>query len=362
MRIIYCITRSEWGGAQEHLYQLAKDQKRRGNEVFVISGENGELLTRLGKEHIRTIVLPSLQRSINPFKDLLAVWDLIQLVRKIKPKILHVHSSKAGFIGRITGEILNIPTVYTVHGWSFTNPNLGWFQRKILIIIEKFMRRCTKYYIFVSKFDYNTAKQLKIMTSNNGEVIYNGVKDPKRNKKKVSNPETIKIVMIARFSQQKDQITLIRALKLLNCSSYKTLFVGDGPTMADSMKIADELKLRDEIDFLGFQRNVGMFLEQSDVCVLSTNYEGLPISLIEAMSYGLPIVATNVGGNSELIKDGVNGYLTDGSAQDLADKIKLVTSNIATLGNESYKRFIEQFQIETMLNAINHVYEKKLGV
>ncbi|EEJ39686.1 glycosyltransferase, group 1 family protein, partial [Limosilactobacillus vaginalis DSM 5837 = ATCC 49540] len=115
--------------------------------------------------------------------------------------------------------------------------------------------------------------------------------------------------MVARFSKQKDQETLIRAVKELPSDKYQLTFVGAGETLQQNQRLVSKFNLESNVKFIGFREDINKVLEKKDIFVLSTHYEGLPISIIEAMAYGLPVLATDVGGNSEMVKNNINGFL-----------------------------------------------------
>ncbi|WP_113928344.1 glycosyltransferase [Bacillus sp. P14.5] len=167
--------------------------------------------------------------------------------------------------------------------------------------------------------------------------------------------------MVARFSAQKDYKTLIQSITKVE-GDFRVRLVGDGELIGEIKQIVLQLNLSDKVEFLGKRNDVIDLLRESDVFILSTNYEGLPISIIEAMSQGLPVVATDVGGVNELIADNKNGYLVRRKDSDqLAEKIKNLISDQAlrnSMGDESYKRFRDKFTSKVMLDKTFNVYEE----
>lgn len=361
MKIMYCITSSSWGGAQLHVLELCQDQIRRGNKVYFVVGNSGLLLDRIKQiKGVCIYVLPSLHREISPLNDIRAVFQLRRLIKKIKPDILHLHSSKAGTIGRLSAVGLNCKVVFTVHGWAFTDGNGGKYKRSLYRFIERRMEPLTNVYICVSKYDKKIGYRDKVLKeTDNVFVINNGV--PKHSlKKKEEIKLPIKIIMVARFSPQKDQEMLIRALERTNKSKFQLSFVGDGETLEHNKKLVKRLRLEDNVKFYGFKQNVIKYLEKNDLYVLTTHYEGLPISIIEAMSCSLPIIASNVGGNSELVQDGFNGFLVS-STQSLENRLNTFLKNpklLRKMGDNSFKSFNEKFELARCLEAVNNCYEQ----
>jgi glycosyltransferase involved in cell wall biosynthesis len=366
MKIMYCITNASWGGAQLHVLELCRDQIIRGNEVIFIVGSEGVLLDKVKEiEGVKVILLSSLVREVNVIKDVQVIRDLRKLILKEKPDILHLHSSKAGTVGRIAAINLPVFTVFTVHGWAFTNGAGSNFKKNLYKIVEKIVSPLTNLFICVSEYDYNLGINESVISkkNNNAITIWNGVPRPINNYKK-ENSSLVRLVMTARFSKQKDQKTLIYALNKIRDLNFHMIFVGEGETFEENIKLVRDLNLKNKIDFVGFKDNVIPFLIQSDIYILSTHYEGLPISVIEAMSYSLPILVTDVGGDSELVDDGINGFLCKSNdINDLAIKLKLLVTDkekIKSFGENSYKKYYDGFRLECMLTKINEEYKKLL--
>ncbi len=363
MKILYCITSSSWGGAQLHVLELCQDQVNRGNEVVFVVGNEGPLLDKVRRiPQVKTIVLKTLHREISPLNDIKAIFELRNIIKKEKPDIVHLHSSKAGTIGRLANIGLKSKAVFTVHGWAFTDGISSKRKKGIFRLIEKLVAPFSDLIICVSEYDYKIGMRDRVINHRNAVVIHNGVPSPQNFnvfERIVHNP--VKLVMTARFSPQKDQETLINAVSKLNKDDYKLIFVGDGETLDANKALVKELQLQDNIDFVGFKKDVTPYLKNSDIYILSTKYEGLPISIIEAMSYGLPIIATNVGGNSELVIN--NGYLVN-NEDELINALDTLISNrkqIKLFGEESYRMFKDEYLLQRCMDKTNAQYNKLLN-
>lgn len=362
MKILYCITSASWGGAQLHVLELCADQLKRGNEVIFIVGNEGPLLDKVKKlKGLKIIFLPSLVREINPINDMKAIIELRKIIKKESPDIVHLHSSKAGVVGRIAaiGLRKRVKVIFTVHGWAFTDGVSSTLKKHLYRKIEKSVARFTDLFICVSNYDAKIGKRDGVLNNkSNVVVIHNGSPLPQQNAVNYSIHSPIRLVMIARFSHQKDQKTLINAVAKLPKSDYRLTFVGDGETLNTNKKIVSNLNLNKNIKFVGFKDDVSKELIENDVYILSTHYEGLPISIIEAMSYGLPILATDVGGNSEMVINNINGFLFS-SEEQLVDKLKYIIKNknlIKKWGQESFNIFTREYSLSNCLNKINDAY------
>ena len=136
------------------------------------------------------------------------------------------------------------------------------------------------------------------------------IKLNKNIKKKIYKKKSLKILTVGRLTAQKDHITLLKSLNMIkNNKKWKCTLLGDGPKCNQIKFLAKEYGLQDRVIFKGFIDNVGSFLSDSDIFVLSTNWEGLPITLIEAAAHGLPIISTDVGGCAEVVHHGLNGFI-----------------------------------------------------
>ena len=362
MKILYCITSSSWGGAQLHVLELCADQLARGNEVTFIVGNKGPLLDKVKQlKGVKVILLPSLVREISPTNDIKAIVELRKIIKSESPDIVHLHSSKAGVIGRVSsiGLRKKIKVIFTVHGWAFTDGVSSRLKKSLYRIIEKSVRHFTDLFICVSYYDEKIGKRDKVLDStSNVKVIHNGSTTPSEQSINYSVHMPLRLVMIARFSPQKDQETLINAVTKLPKDSYKLTFVGDGETLQTNKELVSKYGLNHNIKFAGFKDDISDELINNDVYILSTHYEGLPISIIEAISYGLPILATNVGGNSEMLENNINGFLFT-SKDELAEKLNYLINNPETvkkMGQESYRIFSDEYSLSQCLTKINNSY------
>lgn len=364
MKIMYCITSASWGGAQLNVLELCQNQISRGNSVIFVVGNEGPLLNKVRNiDGVKVILMKSLHREVNFCYDIRAIFELRMLLKKERPDILHLHSSKAGTLGRVAAIGLPVKTVFTVHGWAFTE-GIGSRKKQVIFrLIERTMEPFTDLFICVSKFDYEIGLNKHVLKARNKKaiVVHNGAPQSVSitpEDKKIHNP--LRFVMTARFSEQKDQETLIKALNDNKMFDFEMVFVGDGSTFQKNMKLCEDLGLVDKIKFVGFKNDVTNYLRRSDVYVLSTLYEGLPISIIEAMSYGLPVIASEVGGNAELVKNGYNGFLVKRKDyKDLAEKLKyflLNPSQAGVFGENSLKIYTEDFSLNEMLDRVNSEY------
>lgn len=361
MRICYIITRSDSiGGAQLHVLDLARYFQSLGHSTHVICGGTGpftELLRNVGIDYTS---IGSLVREIHPLKDLTATRELQRAVQSLSPDLIHAHSSKAGILGRLIGQRLQIPTVFTAHGWSFAS-GIPLVRRTLYRYAEWWAARFPGTIITVSDYDRNYAYSQRVVPKTKMVTVRYGVMDkPRLVRQNVACEKPPLLTMVARFEPQKDQLTLIDALGRLRDLPWNLQFVGGGPLQARAERRVNELGLESRVAFLGYRSDVPALLESSDLFLLITNWEGLPISILEAMRAGLPVIASNVDGVGELVADGVSGYLVPRKdPAKLAERLRNMLTNrelLRTFGSTGRKRYEENFQLSRMARETHRVY------
>lgn len=360
MKLLYFITRSEWGGAQAHLFELIKYEHTLGNEVVVLVGDEGVFTEKVRQlNNVKLYVLKNMVHQINPIKDIQATIEVGKIYKEEQPDVIHLHSSKAGAIGRLAKNKGKAKVIFTAHGWAFTE-NVNERKRKIYRNVEKFLMKYTDRVICVSKYDYNLGVKMNVISPDNALVVYNGCEIPTEIRP-FQAKDQLTILMVARFSHPKDQEMLVKAVKNMKNQAQVTVsLVGDGELLAGCKELVEELGMEESVNFLGYQEDVDRYLNEADIFCLTSNYEGLPISIIEAMRLCLPVVATNVGGIPELVST-ENGFLVERKDYlKLAENLdKMIDDNLLeSLGLKSYEKAKSLFSIEEMFERTHAEYVK----
>jgi glycosyltransferase involved in cell wall biosynthesis len=360
--LLFIITKSDLGGAQGNVYDLISNFHK-DCEVHLAVGSPGHLTEDVSALGVPIHIIPSLTRSIKLFGDYNAVKECISLINKIKPDIIHAHSSKAGAIGRIAGWITKTPTVFTAHGWGFT-PGTPKLRRNIALIAERLLAPISTKLICVSESDRQLAKSLGVGNDKSLAVVRCGIENIPVT---IANPaqQPPRLIMVARFNEQKDQETLLKAVAQIKNLDFHLDLVGSGISLELCKKLAQSLEISDKVSFLGDRTDVPELLAKSQIFILSTHYEGLPISILEAMRAGLPVVATSVNGIPEEIEDGKTGFLVPRQdAKTLAEALlKLIqTPEIRQqMGEAAREKFLLEFTIDRMVNETRNVYQLVLA-
>lgn len=345
MKIMLVITRSELGGAQTVVVQLA-NYLSKCHDVVLVAGEGDGKMWDMVDDKVIKESCPHLQRSISLKNDILAAIELRKLYRKHRPDIIHLHSSKAGTLGRLVFPTKKV--VYTVHG--FDSIRLAF--RKLLPV-ERFLQRWCRAIVGVSNYDERNLINDGI--TRNVSTVYNGITTPNTTNL-IDIPELKRykkvVLSIARVSAPKLPKLFIDVARLLH--DYGFVWIGN------LEEVTEYGELPANCHFVGNIPNAGAYCSQADLFMLASNYEGLPMVIIEAMSMGLPVVASDVGGVSEIVRNDINGYTLPNQAELFAQKIEAILSNDELYGKfakNSLEIFEKELTIERMANGYLEVYK-----
>jgi glycosyltransferase involved in cell wall biosynthesis len=364
MRIVQLITGSaDFGGAQAHVRDLAVGIRAHGHECVVVTGPPDGLFSDQLRAHgIVVHVLPHLRKALHPINDPLALVELVAKLRKLKPELVAAHTAKAGFLGRVACALLGIPCVFTPHGWSIVDRASGKINHTFKAL-ERLGGMLGTGVITVCRDEHETGSMSGLIAQNKLFCVYNGIPDSSIRAK--AGDESLTVVMVARFHKQKDHATLLRALSRLRGHPWRLKLVGSGPLLEVTRHLASSLGVAQRVEFLGECKNTAEILSQSAIFVLSTFYEAFPISILEAMRTGLPIVATKVGGIPEAVSDGLNGFLVPPSRDDLmAESLRRLFLNVSLreqMGRNGRERFLQRFTDEQMILRTLEVYKVLLN-
>jgi len=366
------ITAAEFGGAPLHVLQLMEHMVKQGHKVGLVAAPEPRLMEGAKALGVKVFPNPHFVRPIRPWKDLRALWRVFGAIRQFKSDLVSAHSTKAGFAARFSCAILRVPVIFTAHGWAFTegkNP----LTRYLLALAERLSAKVTEKIICVSEHDKKLALRFRVAPEQKLIVIHNGMEptlylnaDGSKVRFELGLKEDeILITMVARFVPQKDHDTLLQALSLLPGGGFKAALVGGGEREAFFRKKVGKLGLGDNVIFLGERRDVPQILAASDIFVLSSNWEGLPRSIIEAMMAGLPVVATRIGGVSELVEDEVTGFLVPPKDPDaLAEALQKLIADPELrrrMGEAGREKALQEFTLDRMLHETERVYREVLG-
>lgn len=360
MKIVFCITRmDEYGGAQVHLRDLCLWMKGQGHDVTVLSGRLGIIADQLQAQNIRCILIPDMERTIHCIKDIKAFIQIREKLKQVCPDIVACHSSKAGLLGRLAAKSCGLSTVFTAHGWAFTN-GISLHVRLIYIVLERLASFFSDKIITVSDFDKNLALKYHVASPEKIITIHNGVaSDQEKFPDRELNKKPIKLIMVARVGAQKDHALLLKALTQCMDLSWTLDLVGGGDYKS-LLNFAQDNGLISRVRFLGERDDVTTLLRQSDIFLLISNWEGFPISILEAMQAGLPVIASDVGGVQEAVFSGQTGVVVPpGDESALVSAIRdLICNGEKRLrwGKKGQEIFLKDFTFSSMAQKTFSVY------
>jgi len=388
-KILYVITKSVWGGAGKYVYDLAVNLPKEKFEVFVAAGGKNELAQKLIAMEIPYFEIKNFQRDISIFKEILACFEIILLLLKIRPDIVHVNSAKAGGIVGIAALDyrfltfnLKLKTIFTPHGWAFHETRPAW-----QIILIKILSRVTAFYyskiICVSEFDRLSAIKNHIAPIRKLVTIHNGIKteDYKFLLKETARDKIFQMIQLVRphnlyhqmiigaigeFTKNKGQKHLIEAVKLLisRHPSLVAIIIGWGEEISNLKSQILNLKLENNVFLIENLPNAASYLKAFDIFVLPSLKEGLPYALLEAGLAELPVVSARVGGITEIIGHDEGILIEPADSDALAEKIEELTENPEKrkmLGINLWHKIVGEFSLERMLNATLAAYEENRG-
>ena len=343
MRILQLITSSELGGAQSVVANISNTLSKE-HEVIVAAGEGDGKLWEMLAHEIIPCPCKYLYKAVSVKNDILALKELRSLYKKYKPDIIHLHSSKAGMLGRLAFPKKKI--VYTVHGFD----SIRVAHRKFLPL-EKFMQHFCRSIVAVSQYDYNNLLFEGIKSKT--DYIYNGIENPL--KTSVEKPEVFnrydKVVLsIARVAPPKRHDMFIELSRML--PQYGFIWIGNQEEVAG---------LPENCHFLGNIPNAAAYCRFADIFCLMSDYEGLPMSILEAMASACPIVASDVGGIKEMVRNGENGYVIKNHVEEFADIIDDILKDSQkqkSMGLRSKYLYESLFTVEKMVGSYMNIYQK----
>lgn len=358
MRVVLVITKGELGGAQTHVAELCSALRDRCEFLVLIGGcERSPLRDALTALNIRVESLPELSNRLSPRSLLVSLLQVRRYAQSWGADLIHVHSALAGVVGRVAARLAGIPVVYTVHGFGF-KPQVPFVRRACAYIGERLLAPFSTHFICVSSTEREFALRLGIPPSRIS-VIANGLSDSPLRAAPSSSPATL--IMVARMAAPKRHDLLLKALQVLRARGIApppTVMAGAGPLMTQVGEAASAFDLSC-ITMSGDVPDIAARLSQAQIFVLLSDHEGHPISVIEAMRAGLPIVASDLPGIRGQVTDGVEGLLTGGEPAQVANAIERLIADPELrdrMGAAARCRYEKEFSAFGMAEQVEDVY------
>jgi glycosyltransferase involved in cell wall biosynthesis len=380
-KILYIVTKGNWGGAQKYVYQMATSLPKEKFDVSVACGQGNALPEKLALSGIKTIKLDVMERGISLKNEWKNFWNLYKIIKSEKPDILHLNSPKAGGLGAVMGRLRGVrKIIYTVHGWTWNENRPLWQKFLIAFFSWLTMMFCHKV-IVIAKREEKQAQKMPFIGKNKIILINNGIeridfKSKEDSRKYLTekvgiNPEkdALWIGTIAELHKNKGLEFSIKSIKKTkpvvskqeNKSRQILYFIlGGGEEKENLKKIIEENSLEKNIFLAGFTEDAESYLQAFDVFVLPSLKEGLPYAVLEAGMAGLPCVLSRVGGMPDIVENNTTGILvTPGSQGEITRAIDYLINNqeiAKSYGNSLKEKILKDFSLDEMIKKTADLY------
>jgi glycosyltransferase involved in cell wall biosynthesis len=359
-RLLILITLAEAGGAQTSVALLLPGLTQRFDVTLAAHGR-GPLRDAAHAAGVAFLPLEHVRRPVHPWHDALGLIELVRLCRRIRPDIVHAHSSKVGILGRLAAAFAGVPIrIFTVHGWAFAA--YRGLPGRLYLWIERLVRRLTTSVVCVAHSERDRGLAARTCDPSRTIVVHNAVDTSSfGGRLRMDGPP--RIVSVGRFAFPKDFVTLVDALDRIR-TEYRAALVGEGPEWPDVATAVRQRGLSERVELLGTRHDVPELLAATDVFVLSSRSEALPISILEAMAAGLPVVACDVGGVTEAVVDGETGLLVPaedpGALSAALERLLRDPELCRRMGTSGRRRAQQLFDVSRFRAAHLDLYRREL--
>ena len=381
IRILRIIARLNVGGPAMHTILLTKLLSADRFFSTLISGQvspsEGDMHYLADEQGVSPYIIPELGREIRWRDDVIALWKLYRLMRTQRPTIVHTHTAKAGMLGRVAAKLAGVPIiVHTFHGHVFHS----YFSRRktqFFLWIERILGKVTDAIITVSPkqreeiLSYGIGHPDKVRAIGLGLELEQFVNDQVQRGKLRQDlhiaPEAPLIGIIARLAPIKGHTYFLEAARqVIEKHPYaQFVVVGDGELRGELEHYTDTLGIRSHVHFTGFRRDLPEIYADVDVVVLSSLNEGSPLTLIEALAAGKPVVASQVGGVGDLVQHEQSGFLVPPKdskllAEGIMRMLTLSQDERAQMGMNGRNSVYPKYHISTLVKNVETLYKELL--
>jgi glycosyltransferase involved in cell wall biosynthesis len=381
-KVLHIITRFIGGGADENTLFTVNGLDKSRYDVHLMIGNTCDqaMIDRLDSR-VRLITIEDMGREISPLKDMKALLLMRSMIKKERYDIIHTHTSKAGFLGRIAGHLCGcsiiIHGVHTIPFADVLQPRYNW----LFLVLEKYAARFTKVFITVGEELKWRYIEKGVGSPERYCTIYSGMDLEEFSRAAAMTPGNLKelrhslgvgdddvcVGIVSRLEPGKGFAFFPSIVEevIRRCKKVKFLIVGDGSMRGDLISQIGEKKLSDHVIFAGFRDDVAQVMASFDIAIFTSLLEGLPRAVVQYAIMGKPIVTFDVGGIREVVRDGENGYIIEKNAiNDFAEKIAYIieTPPVWQSMRDKEKDFPRHlWSKDEMVERIDAVYQKALN-
>lgn len=383
IRVLRVIARLNVGGPALHVTYLSEGLGGRGYETTLVAGDvarGEESMERVAAAAgVEVVRLPGLSRELSPVRDLVAAWRLARIIRRVKPDVVHTHTAKAGAVGRIAALAAGRPrpvVVHTFHGHVLRG-YFGSAGSLVFRAIETALARVTDRLVAVSPEVRDELVRLGVAPASKFSVIRLGIEleprvafdgDVDEVRRRIGIPSGKYVVgwfgRMTTVKRTDDLLTMLAGLRERGIDAL-LLLVGDGDDRASLEQRAHDLGLARSCLFLGYQEDVAPWYAICDAVVLTSANEGTPVTIIEALAAGRPVVATRVGGLPDVVDEGETGLLVrPGDTHAMAERLELLARDpelARRMGEEGRRRALSRYAVSRLVDDVDALYRALLA-
>jgi glycosyltransferase involved in cell wall biosynthesis len=385
VKILRVIARLNMGGPALHVAYLTAGLRERGYDTTLVAGslargEDSMAFVAEGRD-VEVVRIDELGREISPLRDLAATLRLARLIRRERPDILHTHTAKAGTVGRVAALLAGRRrppiVVHTFHGHVLRG-YFGPVRSLVFRLLERWLAAHTTALIAVSPQVRDDLVDLHVAPPERFAVIrlgielderVNGAQNGRLESRRYLGipPDRFAVGWIGRMTAVKRTDDVLLAFKRLRDEGVDAVLclVGDGPDRVQLERRAHELGVMRDTLFLGYQEDVAPFYAAFDALVLPSSNEGTPVSAIEALAAGRPVVATRVGGVPDVVEEGKDGFLVEpGATEELADRLAQLARDPVLreqMGRAGRERVLPRYAVDRLVDDVDRLYRSLLS-
>ena len=372
IKVAHVVTRMNTGGVAVLISELVAGMNSEEFEVILITGtcsEGEEDYLKARGLDLNQITIPSMQRTLNPINDFNSFIGIARELRNLRPDIVHTHTSKAGLLGRVAAKLIvpEAKVIHTFHGHLLH----GYFSKGATTLVklsERMLAKITNVLISMGKEVKNNLQEASIGRPQQYQVAFPGVQESKPDPNNSTarefaerHKQNLIFTFVGRLSPIKrcDRIVQVAKELQIEFPQLHFLIIGDGELRGSLEITARGLP----ITFLGWESHTQDWLAISDCAILLSDNEAVPLAMIEAGYAGLPVIATNVGSMSDVVVNGINGFLVEPSIEEIKSGVIALVESAKlreSFGDKGKELARARFSVTAMIQRHREIYSQAI--